>query len=97
MVIKKTIEAVQHFFCEVLGKPGRIVGCSRGEDCWKVQIEVPEEVEYMRRHAKGDLMAIYDVLVNHDYEVISFERVALMERGSLIIYPVEPDKEEEKA
>jgi len=42
-------------------------------------------------------MAIYDVLVDHCYEVISFERVALMERGSLIIYPVEPNKEEEKA
>ena len=26
MAIKKTIEAVQHFFCEVLGKPGKIVG-----------------------------------------------------------------------
>ena len=51
----------------------------------------------MRRHAKGDLMAIYDVLVDHSYEIVSFERVALMERGSLIIYPVEPDKEEEKA
>jgi hypothetical protein len=97
MAIKKTIEAVQHFFCEVLGKPGKIVGVVRGEDCWKVQIEVPEEVEYMRRRAKGDLMAIYDVLVDHCYEIVSFERVALMERGSLIIYPVEPDKEEEKA
>ena len=97
MVIKKIIKVVQQFFCEVLGKPGKIVGVSREEDCWKVKIEVPEEVEYMRRHAKGDLMAIYDVFVDNSYEVITFDRVALMERGSLIICPVEPDREEEKA
>ncbi|TEB15412.1 Gas vesicle synthesis protein GvpO [Pelotomaculum sp. FP] len=97
MVIKKVIITVQDFFSEVLGKPGKIVGVSREEDCWKVKIEVPEEVEYMRRHAKGDLMAIYDVSLNNKYEVTNFERIALMERGSLTIYPIEPDKEEEKA
>lgn len=55
---------------------------------WKVKIEVPEEVEYMRKKALDDLMAIYEVLVNSELQVVSFERIALRERDSLISYPV---------
>jgi hypothetical protein len=66
----------------VLKRPGVIVGILRDQDLWKVQIEVAEEVEYMRKRAQDDLLAMYEVTVNNDLEILSFERKYLRERDS---------------
>jgi len=83
MVIKKVITTVQKFFSEVLNKPGKVIGVIKQCDGWEVKIEVPEEVEYMRKKAQDDLMAIYEVIVDNNIEVVSFDRIALRERDSL--------------
>ncbi len=89
MIIKKVINAVHKFFSEVLDKPGKVIGVIKHSDGWEVKIEVAEEVEYMRKKAQDDLMAIYEVIVDNNIEVVSFERVALRERDSLTCHPAD--------
>ncbi|HUW63350.1 MAG TPA: gas vesicle protein GvpO [Spirochaetia bacterium] len=90
-MLMKVIQVVQRFFSETLDRSGRIIGVSPDSDIWKVKIEVPEEVEYMRKKALDDLMAIYEVFVDSKLQIVSFERVALRERDSLTSYPVNED------
>jgi len=93
-MIVKIIDSVQKFFMELLDKPGKIIGVLKECDGWKVKIEVPEEVEYMRKRAQDDLMAIYEVFVDCNYEVVSFDRVAFRERDSVTCHQVENDEDE---
>jgi len=88
-MIVKVIEAVEKFFAETLNRSGKIIGVTPEASMWKVKIEVPEEVEYMRKKALDDLMAIYEVVVNTGLQVLSFQRIALRERDSLTSYPVD--------
>jgi len=79
------VATVENFFSVVLKKPGIVVGVLRDEELWKVQIEVAEEVEYMRQRARDDLLAIYEVAVNSDLQILSFERKYMRERNSIDI------------
>ncbi|WP_092472210.1 gas vesicle protein GvpO [Desulfotruncus arcticus] len=85
MNIIEVVATVENFFNDVIKKPGVVIGVLRDTDIYKVQIEVPEEVEYMRRRAKDDLLAIYEVVVDSDLEILSFERKHLRERTSINI------------
>lgn len=82
MKIAELVGAVEDFFRDVLKKPGVVVGVLNDQDVWKVQIEVAEEVEYMRKRAKDDLLAVYEVTVDRQMEILSFERKFLRERAS---------------
>lgn len=82
MEIVELVATVDNFFNNVLKRPGIIVGVLRDEDLWKVQIEVAEEVEYMRQRAQDDLLAMYEVVVNSDLHILSFERKYMRERDS---------------
>ncbi len=82
------VAIVENFFKDIIKKPGVVIGVVRDSDIYKVQIEVPEEVEYMRRRAKDDLLAIYEVAVDSNLEIISFERKHLRERTSINICDV---------
>lgn len=84
MNIQKVIQIVNDFFSETLRKPGVVISVLPEQYGWKVDIEVAEEVEYMRKRARNDLMAIYEVLVNDNLEVTGFERKTLRERSSTI-------------
>jgi hypothetical protein len=94
-MIVKIIQVVQTFFTQTLNRPGKIIGITPDANNWKVKIEVPEEVEYMRKKALDDLMAIYEVLVDSHLQVTSFERIAMRERDSLTSYPVNETADEE--
>jgi hypothetical protein len=83
--IVEVVTTVEKFFSNVLKRPGVVVGVLREEDLWKVQIEVAEEVEYMRQRARDDLLAMYEVAVNNDLQILSFERKYLRERDSIDI------------
>lgn len=76
------VAVVEKFFKEVLFRPGVVVGVLVEEDLWKVQIEVPEEVEYMRKRARDDMLAMYEVSVDKNLNILAFERKYLRERNS---------------
>jgi hypothetical protein len=80
--IIEIIATVENFFNDVLQRPGVIVGVLREEDLCKVQIEVAEDVEYMRKRARDDMLALYEVIVDAGLNILSFERKHLRERNS---------------
>ncbi|BAF58614.1 hypothetical protein PTH_0433 [Pelotomaculum thermopropionicum SI] len=81
MLIQKVITVVTEFFNEVLKKSGSVIAVAPQQDeGWKVQIEVAEDTEYMRKRARDDLMALYEVTVDRELQITSFERLSLRER-----------------
>ncbi|MFA7467187.1 MAG: gas vesicle protein GvpO [Desulfotomaculaceae bacterium] len=85
MKIIEVVATAEQFFKDVLQKPGVVVGVSREDDSWKVQIEVAEEVEYMRKRARDDLLALYEVFIDDNLEITAFERKSMRERNSTSI------------
>jgi len=83
MKIRQVIDTVCSFFATELQKPGQIIAVFGEPEGWRVQIEVAEEVEYMRRRGRDDILAIYEVLVNPSLEIMGYERKSLRERNSV--------------
>lgn len=81
-MIKKVIDTVQNFFKNTLYKEGTVIGVKKEDDRWKVQIEVAEDVEYMRKRARDDIMVVYEVSVTLNYEVHDFERISMRPRDT---------------
>lgn len=81
--LEKAMETVLQFFDKHLGKPGEIIGVCREHEGWHVDIEVIEESEYMRKHGRNDLMAIYSVKLNEHCEITCYERKCIRERGKV--------------
>jgi len=83
VIILKIINIVKDFFSEVLKKPGDVIAVyPQPDEGWKVHIEVPEDSEYMRKRARDDLMALYEVLVDKEFQILGFERLSLRERNA---------------
>ncbi|GBF32438.1 gas vesicle protein GvpR [Desulfocucumis palustris] len=83
-MIEKVIDAVQSFFVANLNKQGSVIGVKKDGEIWRVQIEVAEDVEYMRKRARDDLMAIYEVGVGLNFQVTDFERKAMRPRDNAL-------------
>lgn len=83
MGLQKAMGVVLHFFEKDLGKQGEIIGASKEHEGWHVEIEVIEESEYMRKHARNDLVAIYEVKLNEQFEITYYTRVSIRERGKV--------------
>ncbi len=83
MSIKNAMDTVLGFFDKNLHKQGEIIGVCKTEEGWKIEIEVIEESEYMRRHGRNDLMAIYEVDLNENLDIMRYERKSIRERGKV--------------
>jgi len=81
--IQNAMNVVLRFFDKNLHKPGEIIGVSKTEEGWRVEIEVVEESEYMRKHGRNDLMGVYAVNLNDNMEIIRYQRESTRERGKI--------------
>ncbi|MCG2675782.1 gas vesicle protein [bacterium] len=80
---REVIMATVKFFENTLEKVARVIEVSKASDGWDVRVEALEESEYMRKFGRGDLLGIYEVKVDKDLNVISYNRKGLRERASL--------------
>lgn len=80
MSVAKVTQVVIKFFETVLEKTGRVVEVKPSEDGWDVLVETIEEGEYMRKVALDDMVAVYEVKVNKDFEVIGYSRKSMRPR-----------------
>lgn len=81
MSITKIVTEVKFFFEQVLGRQAHVIGVERAEEGWAIQVETVEESEYMRARAMDDIVGLYEVKMNNNLEIISYERIALRERA----------------
>ena len=74
MSVAKVTEVVLKFFETVLEKTGRVIEVKPSEDGWDALVETIEEGEYMRKVALDDMVGVYEVKVNQDFEVTGYSR-----------------------
>ena len=74
MSVAKVTQAVVKFFETVLEKTGRVIEVKSSDDGWNALVETIEEGEYMRKVALDDMVAVYEVNVNRDFEVTGYSR-----------------------
>lgn len=84
MVIKEIMNSVTDFFNEHVAPVHKITSVELTEDeGWKLQVEVIEEKEYMKKYAKDEMLGTYDVLLNKENEVTSFKRRDIRYRSAI--------------
>jgi hypothetical protein len=84
MVIKEIMNSVTDFFNEHVASVHKITSVELTEDeGWKLQVEVIEEKEYMKKYAKDEMLGTYDVILNKEKEVISFKRRDIRYRSAI--------------
>jgi Gas vesicle synthesis protein GvpO len=84
MVIKEIMNNVTDFFNEHVAPVHKITSVESTEDeGWKLQVEVIEEKEYMKKYAKDEMLGTYDVLLNKEKEVTSFKRRDIRYRSAI--------------
>ncbi|KAA0566031.1 gas vesicle protein GvpO [Rossellomorea aquimaris] len=84
MVIKEIMNNVTDFFNEHVAPVHKITSVELTEDeGWKLQVEVIEEKEYMKKYAKDEMLGTYDVLLNKEKEVTSFKRRDIRYRSAI--------------
>ncbi|MFC4076965.1 gas vesicle protein GvpO [Salinithrix halophila] len=84
MKIKEAIEAIHDFFSEYLVPPHKVTTLQPKEkgQGWRAVVEVIEEKEYMKAYAKDQLIGVYEVELDKDFQVRHFERKSLRPRSS---------------
>lgn len=89
MHINALIEAVRDFFQVELNKPASVIGVSRTENGWGLEVETIEDSDYMRKRGQDDLVALYVVEVSEKIEITGFRRKGLRQRAQLDVNYVE--------
>ena len=86
MEIGKVMKTVHDFFNEFLQPPFKVpsIQPNEEEDGWAVVVEIIEEREYMKAHAKDEMIGVYHVRVDQKMNVISYERIGLRARSALM-------------
>lgn len=84
MKILQVMEIVKDFFYRNLTPVFKIVSVRAEESGWEVILEVIEEKEYMITYAKDELIGVYNVHLNQENEIVSFERSYLRARSDLL-------------
>jgi len=85
MSATRATEATLRFFEEVLRKSARVIEVDRAQDgCgWWALVEAVEESDFMRKYGRGDIMGLYEVNLDEDFQVASYSRRGLKERSAV--------------
>ncbi|WP_058306417.1 gas vesicle protein GvpO [Gracilibacillus massiliensis] len=84
MKIKEIMKNIKDFFQENIAHPHKITSVEKLEEGgWRVQIEVLEEKEYMKKYAKDEMLGTYEVLLDDDKEITSYKRLELRYRSAV--------------
>jgi len=77
MAVAKVVASVIAFFNNALGKSGRVIEVKPIDAGWSSIFETVEDTEYMRKIAQDDMVAVYDVQVDSNFEIIGYSRKSL--------------------
>ena len=79
MEIGEIIRVVIGFFLNTLESKARVIGVTPTDDGWMARVEVDVEGRDIR---KRWFVASYEVLLNRNLEIISFQRKEIVDRSS---------------
>lgn len=84
MEIIKILEVVKTFFGQYIRPVHKITHVHKSDKGWELIVEVIEEKEYMKAHAKDELLGVYSVLLSAELEIVSFQRKSLRARSAIL-------------
>jgi len=82
--MKKVLDSLTTFTEEIMNKPCWATAVTEVQDGWRALVEVIEEDEYMRRRGRKDLIGVYEIVLDNDLGVRSYQRKELRERGTIL-------------
>lgn len=82
-MVKKAVEATKTFMTREMGLESTVVGVEKTETGWEVTAEATVVDVEMRRLAKRDLVSSFELVLDSNYNVTSFTRKGMRERGSV--------------
>lgn len=82
-MLSDVMTAAKRFMSKELGLQASIVSVEPAGEGWMARAEVVIDDPQMRLLARKDVIASYEIRLNAEYVVQSFERKAMRERGSI--------------
>ncbi|WP_332694797.1 gas vesicle protein GvpO [Halalkalibacter lacteus] len=83
MEIIEVLEKIKKFFGEHLLPVHKVTSIEITDNGWDVFVEVIEENDYMKSHAKDQILGEYHIQLNKNMEITSFKRQSLRPRSSI--------------
>lgn len=83
MSLKDINSKVKEFLYELLEKNAEIISIISGDDGWKVKAELLMDEEYTKSRGRNDLLYIFEIILDRDQNIISYERINIRERGKI--------------
>jgi len=83
MGIANNIRTIKSFFAEIIGEECRVLSLSKIEDGWKSICEVTVDEEYTRRKGLGDIVELYEVMMNENGDIKEYELKTTKRKASL--------------
>ncbi len=68
---------------ENFGTRGEVIKLSKVESGWQGELEITRIDEYRKKHAKPQMVERYEIELDEEDEVASFERVETRSRGEV--------------
>jgi hypothetical protein len=84
-VISRVIDTAKRFMATELELDATVVAVEKMGEGWMATAEAIMVDPDMRRLAKRDLVTTFELRLNAEFEVLSYERKAMRERGSIIL------------
>jgi hypothetical protein len=81
--IIQVIGTIKKFFEEYLLPVHKLTSIEKADNGWDVFVEVIEENEYMKSHAKDQLLGVYHIQLSKEMEIIHFKREGLRPRSAI--------------
>ncbi|MCF7740934.1 MAG: gas vesicle protein [Candidatus Marinimicrobia bacterium] len=83
MGIESVIKAVQNFSKKNFSKPCKVITVKKEDENWIAHMEIVVEDEDMRKYARTPIIGLWEVRLDNDQNITSFERIGLKEATDL--------------
>ena len=83
-ILENVISKTLLFLKALYNREAYVTGVCPQDDGWLINVEIIEEDEYMRKRGRREIVGIYGVQMDRNFNVISFKRQGLKERGTIM-------------
>ncbi len=83
MSLKDINSKVKDFLYELLGKDAEIISIMPSNDGWTVKAELLMDEEYTISRGRNDLLHVFNITLDYDENIVSYDRIRIRERGKI--------------
>jgi len=83
MGIESIIKAVESFATQTFAKPCRVISVKKEGEEWLARMEMVVADEEMRKHARTPIVGLWEIRLDSEFNITSFERRGLKKTTDL--------------